>query len=117
MKNILIITVFLITVLSTYGQCSDIKEMIRASDFLKFDLNKEIIFEKGPIRVYNNFVFINDDDSGILRLVNRGRNLKELYDLMELDSIDYIIERDKDVPLEDLMVIRDSIPLPKKFYF
>lgn len=117
MKSILVIAVFLYTVLSASGQCSDIRSMIASSEFLKLDLNKEIVYEKGVIQVYKEFVFINDDERGILREINRGRNLKELYDLMELDSIDYIIERDKDVPLEDLMVIRDSIPLPNRFYF
>ena len=117
MKNILVIAVFLYTALSIYGQCSDIRTMIESNDFLKLDLKKEIVYEKGVIQVYKDFVFINDVERGLLREINYGRNLKNIYNLLNLDSIDYIIERDKDVPLEDLMVIRDSIPLPNRFYF
>lgn len=117
MKIIIVILLFLITVLSTYGQCSDIRSMIVSSEFLDLDLNKEKVYEKGVIQVYKDFVFINDDEKGLLREINYGRNLKNIYNLLNLDSIDYSIEEDKDVPINDLIAIRDSIPLPRKFYF
>ncbi|MER3329777.1 MAG: hypothetical protein RIF34_09390 [Candidatus Kapaibacterium sp.] len=117
MKSIIIIIIFLITTLSASGQCSNIRKMIVSSDFLDLDLNNEKVYEKGVFQVYKDFVFINDDERGLLREVNYGRNLKNIYNLLNLDSIDYSIEEDNDVPIDDLITIRDSIPLPRKFYF
>lgn len=92
--------------------------MIEVSDLYRttLDFNKEIVFEKDDVIICEDFVLMNVFDSGILKEIERGNSLSDLKNTIGLDTLDYMHDRLKGIPIIDLLMMTSDMSLPSTFF-
>ncbi|PKL80823.1 MAG: hypothetical protein CVV25_02595 [Ignavibacteriae bacterium HGW-Ignavibacteriae-4] len=117
-----LLTIIISTIFSwipAHSSCYNIHKLLEVTSLYgrTIDFNKEIIFEKGRIQVFKDFVLVKGIDSGILEKIEKGNLLLDLKNLLKIDTLDISYNRQKGVPIKELAALNDSVSIPNTIYF